>query len=548
MPPDSTTTTPQSQSLDIREWSASRLSTDYVYRYERLASFYSGSPHDPAAWRSAIARVSQVERDRTALVALLTAQLTRRDAPEQARAAARKLADPATVTIVTGQQAGLFGGPLYTILKALTAAKLAADIETQFGVPVVTIFWDHGEDHDWAEVASTGILDTDLHLRTITVEGGEGAGSLPVSRVRLPDDINRALDDLAAALPTTEFTDETLALLRACYAPGVGMSDAFGMLMDRLLGPLGVIVFDGSDPGAKATAAPIFRRELAHPGHTSRLAASAGEALEAAGYHAQVTPQPDAVALFYMRDAREPLRYADGTFEAGTASWTADELLAELDRHPEHFSPNVLLRAVVQDTLFPTIAYVAGPSELAYLGQLREVYAFHQTPMPLIVPRVTGTMLDAPAARFLERNDVPLRSLRAQDEHALNALLEAQLPTAVDHALADTEAALHERLDALQTAVTLIDATLEGAVQSMRSRLDHEMRGVRTKVIQASKRRHETLRRQFVRTQQLTFPGGHPQERTIGVAWFLNRYGPALVPRLYDVLRTEARRHWLFRI
>jgi bacillithiol biosynthesis cysteine-adding enzyme BshC len=546
--PDSTTTTPQSQSLDIREWSTSRLSVDYVYQYERLASFYSGSPGDPAAWRSAIARVSQVGRDRPALVALLEAQLTRRGAPEQAHAAARKLADASTVAIVTGQQPGLFGGPFYTLLKVLTAAKLAADVEAQFGVPVVTIFWNHGEDHDWAEVASTSVLDADMQLRTITVADGDGAGVRPVARVALPDDITRALDELAEVLPRTEFTEETLAHLRSCYRPGTGMSEAFGRLMDRLLGPLGIIVFDGADPAAKPVAAPIFRRVLTHPGHTTHLAAQAGEALEAAGYHAQVTPQPDAIALFYMHDGREPLRYVEGRFHAGAATWAPEELLEELDAHPERFSPNVLLRAVVQDTLFPTIAYVAGPSELAYLGQLREVYAFHQTPMPLIVPRVTGTMLDGPAARFLERNDVPLPALRAQDEHALNALLEAQLPAPVDRALADTETTLRERLEALATAVALVDPTLEGAVQSMGSRLDHELKTVRTKVIQAAKRRHETLRRQFVRTRQLTFPGGHPQERTIGVAWFMNRYGPALVPRLYDVLRTEPRRHWLFRI
>lgn len=548
MLPDSTTTTPQSQSLDIREWSASRLSVDYVYHYEKLASFYSGSPADPAAWRSAIARVSQVERDRPALVALLERQLDGRGAPEQARAAARKLADPATVALVTGQQAGLFGGPLYTLLKALTAAKLAADIEAQFGVPVVTVFWDHGEDHDWAEVASTDLLDADLHLRRVTVADGEGAGRLPVGRIPLPDDITRALDEFGQLLPRTEFTDETLAQLRACYAPGTRMSDAFGALMDRLLGPLGIIVFDGSDPAAKHCASPLFHRVLTHPGHTTRLAAQAGGALVAAGYHAQVTPQPDAVALFYMREAREPLRFVDGRFQAGDQAWTPDALLTELEAHPEYFSPNVLLRAVVQDTLFPTIAYVAGPSELAYLGQLREVYAFHQTPMPLIVPRASGTLLDAPASRFLQRYNVPLPSLRAQDEHALNTLLESQLPAAVDQALNDVESSLHDRLGSLRAVVPQVDPTLDGAVQSMASRLEHELRTLRSKVIHASKRRNETLRRQFVRTQQLTFPDGHPQERTVGVAWFMNRYGPALVPRLYDVLRTEGGRHWLLRI
>jgi bacillithiol biosynthesis cysteine-adding enzyme BshC len=546
--PDSTTTAAQAQGLDIREWSASRLSADYTYKYEQLQDFYAGSPADPDAWRAAIARAQQLTRDRDGLVAVLEAQLARRDAPEQARAAARKLADPRTVAIVSGQQAGLFGGPLYTLLKALTAAKLSADIEAQYGVPAVTVFWNHGEDHDWAEVASADVLDTDLQVRRITVAEGDGAGRRPVGRVPLPDDIHRAIDELAAVLPPTEFTAETVQTLRECYQAGRTMADAFGRLMDRLLGPLGIVVFDGSDPAAKRWAAELFRRVLTHPGHTTRLAAKAGEDLEAAGYHAQVTPQPDAVALFYMREARQPLRYVDGRFHAGDESWEADQLLAELDAHPEHFSPNVLLRAVVQDRLFPTIAYVAGPSELAYLGQLRDVYAFHETPMPLIVPRATATLLDAPAARFLQRYQVALPSLRAQDEHALNALLEGQLPASVEQALADAEAALHDRFVRLRAAVPVLDPTLDGAVQSAASRLEHEMRGLRAKVIHAAKRRNDTLRRQFIRTQQLVFPGGHPQERTVSVAWFMNRYGPALVPRLYDVLRTESGRHWLLQI
>lgn len=548
MLPDSTTTAAQAQGLDIREWSASRLSADYIYRYDQLQDFYAGSPADPQAWRGAIARAQQLTRDRDGLVALLDAQLERREAPEQARAAARKLADPRTVAVVSGQQAGLFGGPLYTLLKALTAAKLAADIEAQYGVPAVTVFWDHGEDHDWAEVASADVLDADLQLRRITVAEGEGAGRRPVGRVPLPDDITRAIDELAQTLPPTEFTAETIGTLRACYRPGSTIADAFGRLMDRLLGPLGIVVFDGSDPAAKRWGADLFRRVLTNPGHTSRLAARAGEALEAAGYHAQVTPQPDAIALFHMRDGRHPLRYVDGRFHAGDESWVADELLAELDAHPEHFSPNVLLRAVVQDRLFPTVAYVAGPSELAYLGQLREVYAFHETPMPLIVPRATATLLDAPATRFLQRYQVSLPSLRAQDEHALNTLLEGQLPASVEQALGDTETTLHDRFTRLRAAVPVLDPTLDGAVQSVASRLEHEMRGLRTKVIHAAKRRNETLRRQFIRTQQLTFPGGHPQERTVSVAWFMNRYGPALVPRLYETLRTEPGRHWLLQL
>ena len=545
---DSTTTAASLRGIDIRTWSASRLSADYVFSFERLQAFYAGSPADPEAWTAAIARAQAMPRDRAALVAVLDAQLAARDAPEQARAAARKLADPRTVALVTGQQAGVFGGPLYTLLKALTAARLAADIEAQHGVPCVTVFWNHGEDHDWAEVASTDVLDVDLQVHRLTVADGEGAGARPVSRVPLPADIDRVLDELGALLPPTEFRQETMALLRQCYVAGEGMADAFGRLMDQLLGPLGIVVFDGSEPAVKPWAASIVARVLSHPGHTSQLAARTGQALVEAGYHAQVTPQQDTIALFYMREGREPLRYQDGAFHAGARTWTPAAILEEAWAHPERFSPNVLLRAVVQDTIFPTIAYVAGPSELAYLAQLHDVYRFHETAMPLIVPRASGTLLDSAALRFLQRHQLPLPALRAQDEHALNALLEAQLPPAVEQALREAETGIRDRLDALRHAIPALDPTLAGAVASTTSRCDHEIRSLRAKVIHAAKRRDDTLRRQFTRVQHLAFPGGHAQERTVGLAWFMNRYGPALVPRLYESLPLEPGRHWLLQI
>lgn len=545
---DSTTQATQPQGIDLRHWSGSRLSLDYTFQYDALARFYAGNPAEPDAWRDVIARAQAHPRQRDRMVAILQAQLAARQAPEQARAAAAKLADPRTVAIVTGQQAGLFGGPLYTLMKGLTAAKLAAEIEAQFGVPCVTVFWNHAEDHDWEEVASAYVLDEDLQPRRLTVDGVEGDGHIPVGQVRLTDDIVRVLEELEAVLPRTEFTDEVLAQLRRCYQPGAGMADAFGHLLDFLLGPLGVVVFDGSDPAAKPLAAPLFQRVLAHPGHTSALAARAGEALVAAGYHAQVVPQDGTTALFSMVGGRVPIRYRDGAFSVGDDPAEADQLRADAETHPDRFSPNVLLRAVVQDTLLPTIAYVAGPSELAYLGQLKDVYAFHETPMPLIVQRGSGTILDSASLRFLGRTGLELRSLQAQDEHVLNRFLEAQLPPSLEQALHDLEASLDERVTAVLAAVPALDPTLEGAVKSTQGRIAHEVRGLHGKIIHAAKRRHETLRRQFAHVQHLAFPTGHPQERVVCLAWYMNRFGPALVPRLYECLPLEGGKHWLLQI
>jgi uncharacterized protein YllA (UPF0747 family) len=224
------------------------------------------------------------------------------------------------------------------------------------------------------------------------------------------------------------------------------------------------------------------------------------------------------------------------------------ELIEEARTHPEHFSPNVLLRPLVQDTVFPTICYVAGPNELAYLGQLKDVYAHFGVPMPLFYQRGTATLADSATLRFLTKYDLPITALRAQDESALNQLLESQLPPTVEHALTAVQSLIDERMAAVAAAVPQIDPTLEGAVKSTQGKLQHEVQALHNKVIQAAKRRDDTLRRQFQRAQALTFPEGHPQEREVGFVWFLNRYGPALVDRLMEELPLAMGHHWVLTI
>lgn len=220
----------------------------------------------------------------------------------------------------------------------------------------------------------------------------------------------------------------------------------------------------------------------------------------------------------------------------------------EARRHPERFSPNVLLRPLVQDTIFPTICYVAGPNELAYLGQLRDVYRHFGVPMPLVHGRQSATVLDAAALRFLARYGLPLEALQPQDEAGLNKLLEANLPAAVEDALQEAARAITEQMQRVMAAVPTIDPTLEGAARSTLGKMEHDWRTLHTKVIHAAKRRDETLRRQFMRARALAFPGGHPQEREVAFVFFLNRYGPAFVDLLEADLPLDPGQHWVVSI
>jgi len=538
--------------VDLRRLpSIRRLAADYVFDFTVLAPFFSGNPTEPSAWTEAIRQMQAQVRRRHDVAALVAAQQERRGAPAPAREAARRLADTKTVAIVTGQQAGLFGGPLFTLLKALTALKLADQVSREHDVPAVAVFWIDAEDHDWDEVRSCSLLDAALAARTVSLEPRESGDPLPVAASCLDPASARVLDEIEQLLPATEFRASVMDELRRAYAPGVSMAHAFGRWMESVLGDRGLVVFDSSDPAAKSIASPVFVRELSSPGETPRLAAAAGADLEARGYHAQVQPQEDAPALFYLdgpRGARRAIRPRDGQFIAGDETFPQSALTRLAAERPVSFSPNVLLRPIVQDTIFPTICYVAGPNELAYLAQLRRVYERFGLTMPLIFPRATATIVDGAALRFLQKYALPLEALQAQDDSALNQLLQAQIPPIVEESFERAKSAVETHMTRLAEALAVLDPTLEGAGRSTLGLMQRDLSTLHNKMIQAAKRRDETLRRQFTRTRALVFPGGRVQERTIGFVSFLNQYGPPLVDRLEQELPLDPEHHWIVSI
>jgi len=535
--------------IDVRRFPWIRpLSGDYAFNFQRVASLYAGDPASPDAWHAVIERVQQHPRRRDDIVAVLRAQQERRGAPPEARAAVEQLARPETVAILTGQQAGAFGGPMYTLLKAVTALQLAREVSAQQQVPVVPIFWVDAEDHDWEEIAGCTVLDAEFQPRTVTLDAAEGAGTLPVAALTLDSSVNRTLDELAAALPPTPFTESLLASLRKAYQPGAGVAQAFASWVEQTLGKYGLIVFESSDPAAKPLAAPVFAHELRKSGITGTLATAAGRAMADLGHAPQVEPLTDQMSVFHLDGARTAIRRNGDGFQIGEETIPAAELVSRAETAPQTFSPNVLLRPIVQDTLFPTISYVAGPSEMAYLGQLGGVYQEFGIPMPLIYARATATLVDSAVARFLRRHTVDLEALQPQDESALNRLLESQLPPGVDQALREASDAVQRTMNRVAEALPELDPTLAGAAKTTAGRMLHDLQGLHAKVIHAAKKRDDTLRRQFTRVQAQIFPLGHPQERVLAIVYFLNQYGPALVDRLFDELPLDMGQHWILTI
>src|SRR5258706_8718271 len=399
-------------------------------------------------------------------------------ASEKTFANIRQLREPDCIAVVSGQQAGLFTGPLYTIYKALSAVKLA-ECMSQRGIKSVPVFWMATEDHDFPEVATAEIINRDCLLSSVSVPAELHPDGLPVGRVVLDETIEKSIKSLLAAVQKTEFNDDLEKLLRAAYQPGRKFGDAFAQMMTALIGQQGLILLDPLDPQLKQAAAPLYA-ESARSAHEIALAiVNRSRDLEQAGYHAQVAPSENSFPLFWHDDngARHALtRNEKGKYQAkgagqkpdsknsraarlgsggeggldSNAEFSAEELAAWALREPDRFSPNVTLRAVVQDFLLPTVAYYGGAAEIAYFAQTAEVYRVLERPATPILHRASLTLVEKHTWRSLERYGIRLVDFFGGLDHVLARVVKEYLGKETAEAFDHTTQSFNNELDDLQ--------------------------------------------------------------------------------------------------
>ena len=316
------------------------------------------------------------------------------------------------IAVVSGQQAGLFTGPLYTIYKALSAVKLAGCLQ-QRNTKAVPVFWIASEDHDFAEVAKAEFIGRDCQLKNVEVSGALHREGQPVGQVVADDSIDAVVDQLFELLPNSEFAADMKALVKNAWQPGRGYAESFAIMMTSLLGRYGLIFLDPLDPELKRLAAPLYSEAARRAPEIAAAIEQRSSELESAGYHAQVLATANSFPLFLHDEqgARHAVvRVENGKYKAKDIEqeYTAEELAALALETPERFSPNVTLRAVVQDYLLPTIAYYGGAAEIAYFAQTAEVYRVLERPATPILPRSSLTMIERHTGRVLERYDLTL--------------------------------------------------------------------------------------------------------------------------------------------
>jgi bacillithiol biosynthesis cysteine-adding enzyme BshC len=538
--------------LDIREMpGCSPLVRDYVHHFDRVSSFFAQNPHASGTYAAQAEICAQREYRRAELRAALLTQQAAWGAPPIARQRIDELCTPRGLAVITGQQTGLFGGPLFTLYKALTVVALAAELERALDRPVVPLFWMASEDHDVAEADHVQMLDRSGTLVQIRhTAWGEPPGGFMPANLRLGPAIHDTLTRVGELLPATEFTDALRDALAQAYTPERTLAEAFACWMTALLGETGLVLVDAADPGMKRLAAGIFRREVEEAPGTSVAIVEVSRALRAQGYPTQIEARPDGVNCFLLAEGRRALvRDPTGFRLRDTGETIAPaSLLRMVQDSPERFSPNVALRPVVQDALFPTLAYVAGPGELAYFAQLRPVYAAFGVPMPAIVPRASLSLLDPRVAQLLDRFHLPLQDLTAEPEQLASRLLRAHLPPDLGATLAAARQGVEEIFRRLGEAVAAVDPTLQATAGQTGGHIKGHLDQLEKKAVQALKRREADTRQQIQRLRDALMPGGKLQERVYPVLPFLAKYGPALLTALRACIDAPGWEHRLVTI
>ncbi len=512
---------------------SSKLFCDLLYRFDRVRQFYAHPPVDPDSFRVEAAAMSFPAERRTSIISVLRDQ--NGDHP-----ALDVLAQPDGVAVVTGQQVGLFSGPSYTIYKALTAIKLARQLSGQ-GIPAVPIFWLATEDHDFAEVSTCWTFDSAHHPVSLHVKQPDGPADHPVGGVALE---NPPMEELAASLRGFPFGDDVLELVRESYKPGSTMGQAFGALLKRLLGQYGLLFFDPMDTRARELAAPLLREALAAaPELTEALLAR--KELNESGYHAQVHVEAHTSLVFLLENGhRINLRRANSHYVAKDRRISVEELAD----HAAELSPNALLRLVVQDYLFPTVAYIGGPAELAYLAQSRVLYERLLGRQPVAVPRSGFTLFDARCQKLMDRYHLRLEDFY-HGEDALHEVIAAKLiPGELKHTLDSAAAGIEQNLETLEAAFRQFDETLAAALTKSRDKMRHQFTKLQRKAGREQLRRNERAAEEAAYLYNSIYPHKHLQERFYTILPFLAQHGLDLVDRLYENVRLDCPDHLLVTI
>lgn len=509
----------------------SKLFADFLYHFDRVKPFYRHAPLDADSFAAAAREIRFPPERRAALVEALR--------PANAgNPSLSLLGQPNTVVVVTGQQVGLYSGPAYTLYKAFSAVKLAAELRDA-DIAAVPVFWLATEDHDFDEVRVSWAFGADGQPRAFALDPAPATGG-PVGAIPIPEYPHHAL---RAALQEFPFGQEVAELAESCYRPGTTLGQGFRALLGKLTEGRGLLLLDPLDPAIRALARPALEAAVEGAAELTAALLERNRALAAAGYHAQVHVEEHTSLFFLLENGRRiPLKRNGDQYLAGARKISREELRG-MD-----LSPNALLRPVVQDFILPSAAYVGGPAELAYLAQSEVLYREILGRMPVVLPRAAFTLTDFRAQKLLDRYRLELadffHGLEGLRDRMARTLTPPQLAEAADRAHRGVVQAIGE----LARPLEAFDPTLGAALAKSRQKILYQLSKIEGKIRRESLHRDGRAAADAAWLNGMLFPHKHLQERTYSILPFLAKHGWDALDQIYASVETACPDHRLLQL
>ena len=440
--------------------------------------------------------------------------------------------------VVSGQQVGLFLGPAYTIYKAITIIRLARELNAR-GVEAVPIFWLASEDHDLAEVNHAVFPDAQGGLRRFET-ASHGVASEPVGTVKLDADLHSLIEQIK------EITGESevLGFLAEAYAPGQTFATAFANVMARLFSRHGLILLDPSDREVHRIASPLLQKAAIETESLVSALLERTKEIEASGHEAQVKVTPASTLLFFLKDAtRVSIHKKNGGFGFNGEHWSADDLRIRIEKNPELFTANVLLRPVLQDYLLPTATYIAGPAETAYFAQVQVVYQELLGRTTPVWPRFSTTLVEARLTSWMRKYGLRLRDVLHPKDEFVSMLSRRTIPADIKDDFDRSREQLDRLLTPLLQTLEKLDPTIASAGEVAGQKMRYQLDQLESRAARAHLQREQVLNRHAGLLSAMLFPERELQERKIAGIYFVAKHGEGLIDQLIEGYKPECRDH-----
>ncbi|MGH9528358.1 MAG: bacillithiol biosynthesis cysteine-adding enzyme BshC [Terriglobales bacterium] len=520
-----------------------KLFTDFLSYPEKVQQFYPRSPRFSDWFEQAASDLAYDAGRRKRVCSILERQNTSWNASSKTFENIARMRSGAAA-VVTGQQVGLFGGPLFSLFKALTAVKLADEASAR-GVNCVPVFWLATEDHDLEEVNHVFVPGPDHSLQNV-IAPPKGLLHSPVGTIEFGSEVEAVVKQVEELLGESEIT----GMLREAYRAGETLGTAFARLFSSLFSRWGVILLDAADPELHQIAEPIYGEAAEQAAEINGLLQARGKALEAAGYDQQVKVTSSSTLLFALvKGDRIPVHrhttsdVDESAFLIGEERLTKTELRNRIHTRPQDFSPNVLFRPVVQDYLLPTIAYAGGAAEIAYFAQAADVYKTLLGKVTPVVPRFSATIVDAKPQALLERYRLRFTDIFQAPEQLRQFLGAETLPQGLNKAFEDAESAVQKSISSIREGLESLDKTLLESASTAESKILYQLTGLHSKAARAELRHSEILGRHAEILCNALYPHRTLQEREVAGVYFLAHHGTGLLQDLYDAIHLECLDH-----